>query len=256
MKAFLQDPDVKVDELPPAIAEEFGKRLDEVKKQNPVDPQPHRKSDPWSRDPQPKEGYPRSDPWSKPDNTVGGMSPLIPTSMSFVVQRCVSAKLASDPQGRGASSIGPGLVISVTVADGATEEGVMSAARFVLTAKLSGKPGWLPAQKGMADFGGGAESVVSLCKMGENQGVMVVPQPSLVADIREGTTLAYSRTTRTSKMYDLFVSTLRSSAPELVSEGPASGATPCVPEIVAGDFGASPFTEVISAGPFMHSFAF
>jgi D-Tyr-tRNAtyr deacylase len=300
MKAFLQDPDVDVAELPPEIAEEFGKRLDEVKTS---EPEPKAKTDPWSKQSQPKDvkdpnpkaaGYPgrspRTDPWSQqpavPAPTVGGMTPLVATSMSLVVQRCVSAKISSDDQSKRTAAIGPGLLCTVSMAEGATEEGVVSAAKFILTSKLSGRTGWFPAARGIDRFGSGAESVVSLCKRGEHQGIMVIPQLSLVSDIsNEGLNLGYSRTTKSHKrmaeMYDLFVQSLHASAPELVEQavpaadedpsdrkglggffaglGDAVGMgqrKPTLPEIVAGEFGGAHYMEVKSAGPFMHSFAF
>lgn len=295
MKAFLEDPDVDVSELPPEIAEEFGKRLDEVEKDQPEKPGKKDKAEP-SKDPS-KDGYPKkTDPRSQdpqpasspsaPVATIGGMTPLVATSMTLVVQRCVSAKLSSDDQSQATAAVGPGLLISVTMADGATEEGVSSAARFLLTAKLSGRIGWSPAAGGIDKFGGGAESVVSLCKAGEHQGIMVVPQLSLVADIsKDAMDLQYTRTTkehvRMAHMFDLFVDTLRTAAPELVAQatpsqgdeapqrkglggffagiGAAVGVdkkTPTLPEIVAGEFGGNHYMEVKSANPFMHSFAF
>jgi len=246
MKAFLQDPEVDVAELPKEIAEEFGKRLDEVQQQEPAGPGPKGKTDPRAKDPKedpraqaaqaakdPKakdDGYPTKYPSSQdpfkqatpPSVTVGGMPPLVAKSMTVVVQRCISAKLSSDDQSKQTAAIGPGIIVSVSMADGATEEGVTSAARFVLTSKLSGRTGWFPGANGMDKYGGGAESVVSLCKRGEHQGIMVIPQLSLVSDITEGMDLEYTRSTkqhqRTAQMYALFVRSLQDAAPELVEQ--------------------------------------
>jgi len=255
------------------------------------------KTDPWSQEPK-AAGYPQQpkpkpaagkDPWSKqgkaPDGpaSIGGMPQLVATSMTIVVQRCISATLASDESGRGRQQIGPGLVISVCMAEGATEEGVTSAAKFVLTSKLSGRSGWSPLGGGgeKDQFGGGAESVVTLCKSGIPQGILVVPQRSLAAEIQDGRDIhrdiGYARAFRTSQMYDLFVATLRDSAPELIEQAaPAAESAevperkglgglmdrlsgprgPVAPEVLAGDFGCTIYMEMKSAGPFMHSFAF
>jgi D-Tyr-tRNAtyr deacylase len=271
VKAFANDDRVNTDQLPPAVKDEVDKRLGEVEP-DPPPPKADQKTDPWSKEP--KAGYPqpkaKSDPWSKPGPapkapaTIGGMPQLCATSMSIVVQRCLSAKISTDRR-PGNQEIGNGLVISVSMADGATEEGVKSAAQFILTAKLSGMPDWYPSAKGLENFGDGAVSVASLCRSGHHQGIMVVPQPSLVADIQDGQNvsrdLAYKRSMMQSKMFDSFVLHLRNEAPELVEaapvlqEGSVPGSSKAV-EVVAAEFGSNIRMNMSSAGPFMHSFQF
>lgn len=275
VKAFADDPDVAVDKLPPAIKDEFEDRLKHVDKDPPAQKTTDdKKTDPWSQDP--KQGYPqpkaksKTDPWSpeprgQPEQpaSIGGMPQLCATSMSLVVQRCLKASISSD-KGRNKKEIGAGLVVSVSMSDGATEEGVKSAADFVLTAKLSGRSEWFPGEKGLDKFGDGADSVVNLCKAGHHQGIMIVPQPSLVARIQDGETvsrdLAYSRSSVQSRMYNLFVASLQQRAPVLVNSAPSvqGGAArgKVDVEVIAGEFGSNIFTIVDSAGPFMHSFQF
>jgi D-Tyr-tRNAtyr deacylase len=287
MQAFARDPDVDVESLPPDIKKDFEKRLQEVEKdQPPSRPQP-KKTNPWSEEqsgyPQQPKAGPRTDPWSPKPKTpapgsLGGMPQMMPNSMSVVVQRCLQATLASDDTGSSKQNIGPGLVVSVCMADGATQEGVTSAAKFILTAKLSGKSRWFPGSRGLDQFGSGAESVASLCKGGVPQGILIVPQPSLVADIEDGKdtirNVAYTRFSKTSQMYDLFVESMRSSAPELVEQATATAVETgglggfvsglvrreqpkVLPEIISAPFGNNAiFMDMRSAGPFMHSFNF
>jgi D-Tyr-tRNAtyr deacylase len=248
MKAFKADPDVDFDALPKQIQEEFGKRLDEVERDGggPREPRPSN-----GRGSDPKGGYPSD---SEGLGIGDGVMPLVVNSMSIVIQRCTKASLQADERSQ-PKQIGPGIIVSVTMAMGATEEGIINAARFILNGPFSGKIGWTPSGGGLEKYANGAESIASLCMAGESQGILVLPQPSLISDLTDGMNLRYTRSTTNSRkmaqMYELFITKLRENA-AAVGQKPGSKK----PDVVAAKFGESPLIESSSAGPFTHSFAF
>jgi hypothetical protein len=193
-----------------------------------------------------------NEPYSQPPVSCSANVPA-GKSITVVVQRCVSAEITSAEESRTPkrkASIGSGLLVSVSIAEDATEESLAEAARGIMLSKLSGSTSK-------------AESVASLCKRGKTQGIMVIPQLSLASATPE-------QHKKIADMYDLFVSTIQSSAPEIISKAELerkrsgwsrffmcrSGNEATLPDIVAGKFGTSPCMEVKSAGPSMQSFSF
>lgn len=233
-----------INDLPQSIVEDFRKRVEEV---DPGQP----KAEPAPRAVGSKAELPPEPP--------AGPLPSRPAGLAVVVQRCAKARALLDEGSGEWGEIGQGLLVSVSFAKKATEERVRSAARFLLTAKLStasaAQTGRRPSNAGKG-LGGDAESVVELARKGEDQGILIMPQASLVANLG-GDNLGLEYDDWAAKdaarsLYMLFLQALREQAQELV-EG---GAQPRVPKIVAASFsGRQPMT-LESAGPFMHSFNF
>ncbi|CAE7235830.1 dtd2 [Symbiodinium natans] len=215
MKAFAEDPECEVEDLPPDMQSEFKRRAEEA------------------RDPaEAGKGYPAprkvSDQAFKASGTI-----------AVVVQRCNRAKLQTDEETDTWAEIGHGLFVAVSFNKGATEDKVAPAARFLLTAKLS-----------QAKDSKEAESVAAISQRGDYQGILVLPQASLVSELKDSD-FKYSQQLQKSdahRLYEAFVQALRKSAAELAGGGKAA-------EIVAGDFNAPQIMEVASNGPFMHSFS-
>merc|ERR1712187_621622 len=101
-------------------------------------------------------------------------------------------------------------------------------------------------------FGSDAESIVSLCQRGEAQGIVVMPQASLVSEFQEEEMgVQYSNWAakdNASRMYDVFVEALTTTARELVV-GPKGR----LPVVVHSSFYGRQALENASDGPFMHS---
>lgn len=189
----------------------------------------------------------------------------MPAGLAVVVQRCVQARVLVDERAGRWGEIGRGLVVSVSFAQKATEERVRSAARFLLTAKLSTADRWEPGHAGRPAFGSDAESVVELCRRGEDQGILIVPQASLVANVGGGDLgLKYDEWAAkeaASSLYSVFAQALHDLARDLVVGRAPAGGNPFpagvrVPVIVAASFSGRQFMDMKSAGPFMHSFSF
>uniref|UniRef100_A0A7S4Q7I4 Uncharacterized protein n=1 Tax=Alexandrium monilatum TaxID=311494 RepID=A0A7S4Q7I4_9DINO len=110
--------------------------------------------------------------------TLGG-------TMHAVVQRCARARLLVDSAADTWTEVGRGLVVYISFAKGAPAAGEESgrllrqAAKSILGAPLSSSEHW------KADHTD-AESVVALCRRGEPQSILVVPQASLVAKLELG----------------------------------------------------------------------
>merc|ERR1711920_41614 len=153
-----------------------------------------------------------------------------PRNIALSIQRCDSARVADNVDSKVVSEIGPGLVISVAFDEGATEEGVRSAAKFVLNARLSGPPGQNVGNTAFQHSLHGAESVVSLCRQGQAQGMLVVPQVSLLGDRGEEEDAVYypnwAGEGAANQLYELFLESLCDSAAELVGSLPYQGSAP------------------------------
>jgi hypothetical protein len=186
----------------------------------------------------------------------------IGTSISLTVQPCTSAKLSVDDESSGITSIGSGLVISVSIADAATVQGLADAARFILTSKLIGSAGH-------------AKSIVSLCKRGGNLGIMIIPEPSAVADSDSGSeeeNIEYKCTPtqlkRKTNLYNLFAHIMQSFASTLVLDDVppnkrrsvfacvSNVEEPTLPTIVTGKFHQPDCNEVKPGKPSQQSFTF
>lgn len=222
MKEFMADPEVNLDDLPPGIADKFRERLEEVR---------------YDNDPRPGSSC---------------VTFVSRQALTLVVQRCTSATLASQGRSEPELSIGCGLVVAVSFAGHCEEEDARRAARFLLTGKLSGGSGWMPASSSAS--GSGAKSVLELCNQGEEQGILIYPQISLLADFtsEEAQDLHYDRSREEDSlrtMYQAFVDALQSFGRDLFEAH-------CFPDIVAGQVGEAQFLQVQSAGPFMHTFSF
>eukprot|EP00927_Polykrikos_kofoidii_P063675 TRINITY_DN58547_c0_g1_i1.p1 TRINITY_DN58547_c0_g1~~TRINITY_DN58547_c0_g1_i1.p1 ORF type:complete len:324 (+),score=48.14 TRINITY_DN58547_c0_g1_i1:48-1019(+) len=224
MKAFVDDADTDINDLPPAVADEFRRRASEV------------------------EGGPREG--------SGPPAVMIPTGMPIVVQRCLRARVLVDEDKGVWGEIGPGLIVSVSFAKDASEERVRNGAKFLMKAKLSTverpEPGKRPS-------GGGGEpvSVETCCKRGVPQGILVIPQPSLICAVDETdlnlsyTGLCDSKTAR--NLYGVFIEALQEYGQEIARDG---GSGESMLKVVAGDFAGRQFHEHTSAGPFIHTLHF
>ncbi|CAE8625007.1 unnamed protein product, partial [Polarella glacialis] len=154
MKAFVDDPECKISVLPPGIQEEFRKRAEKAES---------------------GELSPTAPPRAAPSEPADAcMAMKLTGSMAVVVQRCVRARLLVDEDVGRWAEIGHGLFVAVSFTEHATAEKVVPAARFLLTAKLSKSGG--QQGRNTSTFAGDAESVVSLCRRGQEQGILVMPQ--------------------------------------------------------------------------------
>lgn len=167
--------------------------------------------------------------------------------MVATVERCSWAKLRVDSSSDSWSDIQQGLVIRVSFAAGAGDKLAISVARSLLLAKLSAAA---PHDRHQL-----AESVVELGRRGVAQGVMIVPQTCLLAQLgKTDGQLTYPALTvedDRGRLYDTFVQAVRDAAKELV----VGGDEVQLPQIVAGRFGDPQSWEIKSEG-FMHSFSF
>lgn len=237
MQAF-RESGLNPDDVPPGSAPEFDKRYREANPE--AAPLPPR---------------PPAEPTAGPSRRGGSAEPpvttaLRPANMAVVVQRCTTAKVLVDERMQMWGEIGRGLVVSVSFSRGAKVDAVHSAARFLLTAQLSaGSDGRRPDNSGA----GGAESVVSLCKRGEKQGVLLLPQASLCSSLtKDNIGLEYSHACPASaaeELYKAFTESLRTMGAELIGTGAEL-------RVVASSFTGRQTMEMTSNGPFMHAFNF
>lgn len=214
MKAFAEDPECRIEDLPPEIQSEIQRRAEQA-------------LDPASK----TDGYPAGTDSSHQEFKASG-------TIAVVVQRFVKAKLLLNEAWDSWAELGRGLFVAVSFTKSATEDKLQPAARFLLTAKLS---------RGSSE----AESLLSLCQRGECQGILLLPQASLVSDLKD-VDVRYSQQlvkSRAHVLYDAFIQTLHSTAADLMKEAKDNL------QIVAGEFDGPQVLEMSSAGPFMHSFS-
>lgn len=164
------------------------------------------------------------------------------TSVVIVVERCSEVRLRTDVDADGWDSIEQGLVIRVSLAAGACPRLVASVARSLLSAKLSAASGGAGGEP--------AESVAELCRQGKPQGIVVVPQTLLIAQLgADDGKLSYPSLDvedNRGQLYGALVQALRDEAGALPEGGP---------KVVAGRYGDPQSWEIKSDG-FMHSFRF
>lgn len=169
-------------------------------------------------------------------------------TMNMVVQRCRSARLLVDSTAGTWREIGYGLHVAITFLAGGSAARSSAAARALLTAPLSAGEG----------SGGKAESIVSLCRRGEAQGLLFVAQVSLGAQLCEAsgawgiTYRGLAPEVEGESLFASFVAETVRLAEELIMAAPRPGAA-CLPVIGSGGFGAQQAWEIRSEG-FMHSF--
>lgn len=248
MTAFVEDDHCKVADLPPQIADEFQKRAEEV--------------DPTYPGRQPQTQKSNKDPPRDRAPTSAAVSSTLPTGnlagMSVVVQRCVYAKVFVDENKE--DEIQNGLFITVSFSSTATSENVRTAARFLLTAKLSlGGEGQVSGQPRASNE---AESVVELCLRGIQQGIVIMLQSSLHSTLEKDLSLLYTdqcETRQALALYRAFQETLESLAAEFLGSAPLgknpfSGVRKL--KVVAAACAGPQSIEMKSAGLFMHSFRF
>jgi len=245
LKAFAES-GLTLDDVPPNIREEFKKRVAEVVPD----------FVPEERDKQPGQ-----DPAAGgPADPGGDFAPMRPANMAVVVQRCSKARVLLEERVNWYDEIGHGLVVSVSFTKGAKEEAVHSAARFLLTAKLSTKERWEPGAKpARASPGGGrgdAESVTQLCRSGVQQGVLVLPQESLCSEVdKDNVGLQYDHSLKESaieRLYKAFVDSLNRQGLELIGTDQAAVKL----KVLSAPFSGRQYYEMTTAGPFMHAFNF
>jgi D-Tyr-tRNAtyr deacylase len=231
MKSFADDPECKIEDLPPDLRKSFGDRANEI-----------------GGGPAKKNG--------------DALQTQRPTGLTMVVQRCSKAKATINEKGDW-GEIGQGLLVSVSFAQGTIKDRVGEAARFLMQAKLS--------TAGVADAAV-ADSVANLCQQGYDQGILLMPQPSLVSEVGAGfDELLYGsqcKETEARELYQVLVEELENSARELsasTSAGYAAlnpfakAAAPTIksPKIVASAWsGENQKLQFESSGPFMHSLNF
>jgi len=160
-----------------------------------------------------------------------------------VVQRCSRAQVLVDADAGTWTQVGRGLLVCISFGDTASDEKVRLLARSLLTAPLSGVS---PI----------AESVATLCKRGKAQGILLVPQASLSAQLEAGQEdVVYEKTCEEEawkKLHSSLADALKAIAAELTS-GEAGA---CLPKIVsASHCGPCQSWEVTSDG-LMHTFSF
>jgi len=251
MKSFLDDPTCNMNDLPPAIIDEFKTRMNEVD---------------LTREPEE----------ARPDRlTVGPpLECLRPGGMAMVVQRCTEARILLDEAQALWGEVGQGLVVSISFAKHATEEHVRGAAIFLLTAKLSTAEAVHPGKTSRPlPVESSAESVIQLCKRGHEQSIVVMPQRCLISGLAEADMgLVYDdqcKKDTACMLYQTFQRALHNTATDLILESTpkalqlfafisaAPGAAEArMPNIVAAPFGGRQCLELKSSGPFMHSFNF
>eukprot|EP00927_Polykrikos_kofoidii_P016755 TRINITY_DN17594_c0_g1_i1.p1 TRINITY_DN17594_c0_g1~~TRINITY_DN17594_c0_g1_i1.p1 ORF type:complete len:357 (-),score=73.05 TRINITY_DN17594_c0_g1_i1:139-1167(-) len=149
------------------------------------------------------------------DASVGS---VVAGQVHIIVQRCMSARLLIDAALDKWSEIGRGLVLFVSFSRGEiSDRAVEQVAKSVLTAPLSSSDKW------QADHSD-AESVIALCRQGESQSLLVVPQASLVSKLEPGgKNLKYhsqSQKDDARRLYERFVAALASTARELICGRP------------------------------------
>mmetsp|Transcript_39161 Transcript_39161/g.92149 ORF Transcript_39161/g.92149 Transcript_39161/m.92149 type:complete len:366 (-) Transcript_39161:107-1204(-) len=198
MKCFVDGAeDVNFDDLPDAIKEEFKKRHQEAvqgsedagKQSADAD---KRKSDDKGRASQ-----------SSTDGPDAALPFQRPSKVSFMVQRCASAKVADD---LGASahnhenSIGPGLAVAVSFLKDADDATVKWLVSFLLTnthlaadEEGSGSPA-----------SASADSVLNLCAKGKPQSILVYPQVGLSAHAADDGKLDYLSSGDQSQVKNLY----------------------------------------------------
>mmetsp|Transcript_86505 Transcript_86505/g.242217 ORF Transcript_86505/g.242217 Transcript_86505/m.242217 type:complete len:296 (-) Transcript_86505:76-963(-) len=161
----------------------------------------------------------------------------------IVVQSCSEAKLMPAAPESTETVIGRGLFVAASFAQGTTDESVAAVARSLLTAKLSASP---HDQR--------PESIVALCRRGVAQGILLVPQTSLCAQLRDGDVshTGACDDSEFERLYAKLAKALRGAAQDLVEATPKASET-CLPEIAVAAFGAQHRWELRSDG-FMHSF--
>lgn len=138
-------------------------------------------------------------------------------TVHLVVQRCARARLLVDAEKDAWAEVGRGLVLYVSFAQGAAgvDEGrlLRQVAKSALTAPLSTSDKW------RADHSD-AQSIVALCREGEAQSLLVVPQASLVAKLEAGdrNLKYYNQCAKEDarRLYHGFVEALGSVARELI----------------------------------------
>mmetsp|Transcript_38753 Transcript_38753/g.82327 ORF Transcript_38753/g.82327 Transcript_38753/m.82327 type:complete len:342 (+) Transcript_38753:390-1415(+) len=245
MKAYADDPSLQLANLPRDIQEKLDQRAKEV---NPAYE---------AKDPPP--------PLPPPSSSKGGSSPVAapmrPANCAVVVHRCSSARILVDEKTQTWEFIGPGLVVFVSFAKGAKESSLPSAARFLLNAKLSTKA--VPPNVGHSSRsnpfrtpGRQAESVVELCRQGEEQGILVLPQETLCSDLdKDNVSLNYSHACPEQEAEALVAAFVRE-----LKVAAASGMSPSrramEPKVISGGYASLDRMEMTAAGSFIHAFNF
>merc|ERR1712194_74299 len=148
-----------------------------------------------------------------------------------------------------------GLMISVSFTKGAKEDALINCCHFLLTAKLSIAEAWRPGLEGgprRQGYGSGADSVANICSKGGDQGIMVVPQPSISSELgQDNLGLSYERScprAEAEKLYVSFVQELHNVAQDLFKTGK-------LPGIFGAPFHGRHYMEVTQSDPFMHAFS-
>mmetsp|Transcript_42243 Transcript_42243/g.122086 ORF Transcript_42243/g.122086 Transcript_42243/m.122086 type:complete len:341 (+) Transcript_42243:47-1069(+) len=244
MQAF-QDTGLQLDDLPPDVQEQFKDRAKEVIPDYPV-----------GGDPDAAAG--KADKGAPPA-AEGQPTPIgRPSNMAVVVQRCTKAKILLEERAGWWDEIGYGLVVFVSFSKGAKEAIVQHAARFLLTAKLATRDRWSPGARvaktaGPKDV---AASLVTLCSEGEEEGILVVPQESLVSELaKDNVDFEYSHVAPEKVAHELFkafVAALKTLSVELV--GKSDKAKPL--KVVSASFQERQYYEMSTAGAHTHSFHF
>lgn len=157
-----------------------------------------------------REGFLQDEKDDLPQPPGGDSNPFgVAPFGTIVVQRCASARILTDPSQGKWAEIDRGLAVFVSFAPGATVQRVSAVARLLISANLSGGASCRPGDR--------AEPVAKLCRQGEAQGILIVPQDSLIAEL--GDPVAYSRVNEDewTKLYHKFIESVRSAAKDIIA---------------------------------------
>lgn len=259
MEKFNDDDDLVIGDLPEGIADDFEQRAKEVReKEPPTGEEPKPPFEPLPEKPKVvKERKAKPTPWSEDVAQPPVSAPMRPSNMAVVVQRISKARVLIDERNQWWGEVCRGIMISVSFTKGARGEAVGYAARFLMTAKLSTRDTWEPGQQTQRGaMGADAESVINICKEGGDQGILVMPQASLGADLgKDNVSMEYGaqcKMDEAERLYKLFIDALREACAEmLVGQAGAKA-----PQIVNTPFHGRQYVESTSAQPFLHAFNF
>jgi len=162
-----------------------------------------------------------------------------------VVQRCSRAQVLVNAESGLWQQVGRGLFVCVSFGINACEEKVQQVARSLLTAPLSN-----------SDRAGKPESVLAICKRGEEQGIVLVLQPSLSSEVEAGAAEVASSKDCGEDKRENFYKCLADALTAAANEHLGSLAGACLPKIVAAKSNNGTQSWEVNSDGMMHSFNF
>lgn len=162
-----------------------------------------------------------------------------------VVQRCSRAQVLVNAERSLWQQVGRGLFVCVSFGSNASEEKVKQVARSLLTAPLSN-----------SDKAGKPESVITVCKRGEEQGIVLVLQPSLSSEVEAGAAEVASSKDCGEDKREAFYKCLEDALTAAANEHLGSLAGVSLPKIVAAKGNNGTQSWEVNSDGMMHSFSF